>query len=121
MYVLPQLCQFWEMFQTELANKEPYKASIGKMKLRLAEFQKSDKEAQRLRVTTELKKGWEDVNGVLHYQELPFVPEIIQTELINRKYYWPSLKKVVEALSRAATFVYCLKRSDISPMVTCKP
>ena len=46
------------------------------MRLRLAELQKSDAEAQKIRVE-ELKEGWEDVNMVLHHQGLLFVPEII--------------------------------------------
>ena len=86
------------------------------MRLRLAELQESDKEAQKIRV--EGLDGYEDVDGVLHHQELPFVPKIIRTELISRyyddllaghfgidktkelisrKYYWPSLKKDVKA------------------------
>ena len=44
-YVLPQFRQFWETFQIELAAEEPYKASIGGMRLRLAELQESDAEA----------------------------------------------------------------------------
>ena len=88
------------------------------MKLRLAELQESDEEAQKLRATEELQEGWTDIDGVLHHQGLPFVPEIIRTELISRhhddplaghfgidktreligrKYYWPSLRKDVEA------------------------
>ena len=69
----------------------------------------------------ELKEGlgeYVNVDGVLHHQGLSFVPEVIRTELISRhhdnplvgyfgidktreligrKYYWPSLKKDVEA------------------------
>ena len=65
-----------------------------------------------------LKEGWEEADGVLHHQNLPFVPEVIQKELISRhhdnllagsfgfdktqeliawKYYWPSLQKDIEA------------------------
>lgn len=61
---------------------------------------------------------WEDINGVLHYQNLSYVPEIICSELISRhhdnplaehfgvdniqeliarKYYWPTLRRNVEA------------------------
>ena len=74
------LVSFWDMFQTELADKSLYTASIGGMRLRLAKLQKSDKKAQKLRATAELKKGlgeYVDVDRVLHHQELPFVPEII--------------------------------------------
>ena len=44
-HVLPQLRHFWDMLQTELADKEPYKASIGEVRLRLAKLQKSDADA----------------------------------------------------------------------------
>ena len=37
-YVLSQLCQFWTDIQTELADENPYKASIGRMRLRLSEL-----------------------------------------------------------------------------------
>ena len=69
------------------------------MRLRLAKLQESDAEAQKIRAK-ELKKGLDkyvDVDGVLHYQELPFLSEIIWTKLIDQKYYWPSLKKDVKA------------------------
>ncbi len=33
--VLPQLCQFWDIIQSELADKGPYTASIGGMRMRL--------------------------------------------------------------------------------------
>ena len=93
------------------------------MRLRLAELQELDAEAQKIRAE-ELKKGLDkyvNVDGVLHHQKLPFVPEIIWTELIShhydnplaghfginktrelidRIYYWPSLKKDVEAYVR---------------------
>ena len=73
--MLPHLRQFWETFRTELADEEPYKASIGGMRLRLAELQESDDKTRKIRA--EGLDGYEDVNGVLHHQGLPFVPEII--------------------------------------------
>ena len=36
------------MFQTKLANKKSYKASIGKINLRLAELEESDVEAEKI-------------------------------------------------------------------------
>ena len=120
-HVLPQLRHFWDTFRTELADENPYTASIGGMRLRLAELQESDDEARKLRATEELQEGWTDIDGVLHHQGLPFVPEIIRTELISRhhddplaghfgidktreligrKYYWPSLRKDVEVYVR---------------------
>ena len=137
-YVLPQLRQFWETFQTELAAEEPYKASIGGMRLRLAELQESDAEAQKIRAE-ELKEGLDeyvDVDGVLHHQGLPFVPEIIRTELISRhhddplaghfgidktreligrKYYWPSLRKDVEAYVKGCDVCLASKTARHKP------
>ena len=55
------------------------------MRLRLAKLQESDTEAWKIRAE-ELKEGFDkyvDVDKVLHYQELPFVPKIIWTELIS--------------------------------------
>ena len=84
------------------------------MRLRLQELQETNSKAQKLRS----KEGYKKVEGVLHYQGLPFVPEAIQTELITchhddslaghfgitktcellaRKYFSPSLRHDVEA------------------------
>ena len=86
------------------------------MRLRLAELQESDKEAQRIRA--EGLNGYEELDGVLYHQGLPFVPEAIRTEIISRhhddplaghfgidktkdlvgrKYYWPSLRRDIKA------------------------
>ena len=86
------------------------------MRLRLQELQDEDEHARKLRAA-QLAKDWQDIDGVLHYQGLPYVPEIIQTELISRhhddplaghfgiektqellsrKYYWPTLRRDVE-------------------------
>ena len=86
------------------------------MKLRLPKLQDEDRGAKVLRAGG-LPEGWEEVEEVLQYQGLPYVPEIIRSkvisrhhndiparhfgidktrELVGRKYYWPSLKKDVE-------------------------
>ena len=102
------------------------------MRLRLAELQKSDAEARKIR-TEELKEGLDeyvDFDEVLHHQKLPFVPEIIQIELISRHhndllaghfginktrefndqiYYWPSLRKNVEAYIKGCDVCLALK------------
>ena len=88
------------------------------MRLRLSELQESDPEAQELKSKEHLPDGWEDIDGVLHHQGLPFVPEAIRTEIISRhhddplaghfgidktkdlvgrKYYWPGLRRDIEA------------------------
>ncbi len=43
--VLPQLCQFLDTNQNELADKSPYTVSIGGMRMRLPELQNDDEEA----------------------------------------------------------------------------
>ena len=54
------------------------------MRLRLREPQEEDKQARKLRAEQPVKDGWEDIDGVLHHQGLPYVPEIIRTGLISR-------------------------------------
>ena len=116
-YVLPQLRHFWDGLRKELASEGPYKASIGGMRLRLQELQGEDKQARKLRAEQPVKDGWQDIDGMLHHQGLPYVPEIIRTELISRhhddplaghfgiektrelvarKYYWPTLRHDVD-------------------------
>ena len=82
-HVLLQLRQFWDTFQTELAVEHLYRASIGGIRLWLVELQESDEEARKIKAIGELQEGWQDSDGVLHHQGLPFVPEIIWTELIS--------------------------------------
>ena len=103
------------MFQNKLSSKSPYIVSISGMRLRLQELQVEDKQARKTKA--EHSEGWDDINGVLHHQGLPYIPEIIRTELISRyhnnplashfgiektreliarKYYWPTLYRDVE-------------------------
>ena len=74
-YVLPQLRQFWDNIRSELTNEGPYKVSIGGMRLRLAELQESDEEARRIKA--EGLNEYEELDGILYHQGLPFVPEAI--------------------------------------------
>ena len=111
-YVLPQYYYFWNDLWEELASEGPYKVSIGGMRLKMQEFQKENKQAQKLWAKQSVKDGWKDIDGVLHHQRLLYVLEIIRTELIIRhhnnplaghfgiekirklvaqKYYWPTL------------------------------
>lgn len=122
-YVLPRLYQFWNKLRGKLAQEGPYqKASIEGMRLRLPELQAETPEARKVRAGSGceqgLKDGWEDINGVLHRQGLPYLPVIIRTEVISRhhddplaghfgvektrelvaqKYYWPTLRADVES------------------------
>ncbi len=95
---------------------------MGGFRLRLPELQAEDQLAGRIREQG-LKDGWEeDTDGVLNYQRLFYVPEVIRTELISkhyddplvghfginktreliaRKYYWASLRTDVEAYVKA--------------------
>ena len=87
------------------------------MRLRLPDLQGDDNQAKKL-WAAELPEGWEDIEGVLQYRGLPYIPEIIRSELISRhhddplaghfgidktreliarKYYWPTLRRDVEA------------------------
>ena len=79
--MLPQLRQFWDTFRTELADENPYKASIGGMRLKLSELQESDEKAQRIRA--EGLNGYKKLDRILYHQGQPFVPEAIRTEVIN--------------------------------------
>ncbi len=58
--ILAQLYQFWDIFWSELATKDPYTASIGGMKMRLSELQDDNKEAMKLRLEG-LSESWEDI------------------------------------------------------------
>ncbi len=85
--------------------------------MRLPKLQDEDKEAMKLR-SKGLPEGWEDIEQVLHYQGLLYVLKVIRSELISRhhddplaghfgiektckliarKYYWPTLRRDVEA------------------------
>ena len=52
------------------------------MNLLLLELQDNDEEAKIL-IAGGLLEGWKEVEGVLQYQELPYVPEIIRSEVIS--------------------------------------
>ena len=117
-HVLPQLCQFWDTFRAKLGAEGPYQVSIGAMRLRLSKLQENNDKAKLLRSSADLPEGWENVEGVLQYQGLLYVPEIIRSEvischhnnllaghfgidktreLVGQKYYWPSLRRDVES------------------------
>ena len=99
------------------------------MRLQLPELQDENEEAKAFRAAG-LPEGWEDVEGVLQYQGLPYVPEIICSkvishhhdnplaehfgidktrELVGRKYYWLSLRKDVENYVRGCDVCLTLK------------
>ena len=113
MTVLPQLHRFWNSLREEITQDSPYIVNIGGIRLQLLKLQDEDKKAKVLRAGG-LPEGWKEVEGVLQYQGLPYVLEIIRSEVINRhhddplvghfsidktrelvgwKYYWSSLRK----------------------------
>ena len=83
MHILPQLHQFWDMFQAKLSDESLYQISIGVMYLKFLELEESDDKARKIRVER-LKNNYEKVDGVLHHQRLLFVSKTIQTELISQ-------------------------------------
>ena len=135
MHILPQLRQFWIIFWGKLGDEGLYQISIGPMRLRLLELQESNDEAQKIR-TVGLKNGYKEIDGILYHQGLPFVSEAIRIELISqhpnnplkehfgidktkdlvgRKYYWPCLRKDIEA------YVKCCEVCLSSKKVRHKP
>ena len=115
--VLPQLQQFWSNIRTDRARNSLNIANIGGIRLQLSELQEKNEEAKFLRGSAGLPENWKDVKRVLQYRGLLYVPEIIRSkvisrhhddllsghfgidktrELVDRKYYWPSLRKDVE-------------------------
>ena len=101
------------------------------MRLRLYKLQAKDEKAQKLRADQQLgQQGWDDIDRVLHQQGLLYVPEIIRTELISghhddllaghfgiektseliaRKYYWPTLYHDVEDYVKGCDVCLALK------------
>ena len=59
------------------------------MRLQLSELQENDEEAKLLRSSASLSEGWEDVEGVLQFQGLPYVLEVICSEVLSCHYNDP--------------------------------
>ena len=73
------------------------------MRLRLQELQAEDEQARKTKA--EHSEGWDDIDGVLHHQDLPYVLEIIRTELISRHHDNPlaghfGIKKTSELIAQ---------------------
>ena len=105
------------------------------MRLRLQELQSKDKQAWKLRAKQPVK-DWQDIKGVLHYQGLPYIPEIIRTKLISRhhnnpladhfgiekirelvarKYYWPTHRHDVNNYVKGCNICLALKAVRYKP------
>ena len=106
------------------------------MRLRLSKLQENDEETKLFRGSADPPEGWEDVDGVLLYRGLPYVPEIIRSKIISRhhndplaghfgidktrelvgwKYYWPSLRKNVESYVRRCNICLASKAVCYKP------
>lgn len=73
--------------------------------MRLPELQDNNVKAKELQVSKNLPGGWEDVEEILHYQRLSYVPKIIFSKLINRHYDDPlvdyfKISKTYEIITR---------------------
>ena len=79
--VRPQLHRFWNSFRDEIARDSLYIMNIGGMKLLLPELQDKNEEAKSIRAAR-FPEDWKNVEGVLQYQRLPYVLEIIRFEVI---------------------------------------
>ncbi len=102
--VLSQLRQFWDTFWDKLAHEGPYSLSIGGMRMRLLKLQDDNKEAKELRLEG-LPEGWKDIEEVLYYQSLPYVPKVIRSELISKHHNNPlagpfDIQKTQELIAR---------------------
>ena len=127
-YALTHLWHVWSTLQTELVNEGPYKASIGRMRLKLQELQEADSEAQELKQPK--ANSYKEIDEILHYQGLLFIPKAIQTKLMSRhrdnclaghfsikklckllawKYYWSTLRHNVEAYVKGCNVCLALK------------
>ena len=68
-----------------IAQDNLYIANIRGMRLPLPKLQDKDEEAKALRAVG-FPKDWKDVERVLEYRGLPYVPEIIHSKVISRHY-----------------------------------
>ena len=84
-HILLDFCQSQELFCQKLAAKSTYQASIGGIRLRLVELQAENGQVQKIKAE-KLDRNQKDSNEILHYQSLPYIPEIIKIELISRHY-----------------------------------
>ena len=74
------------------------------MRMRLLKPQESDPKARKIRAEG-LKNGHKEIDKMLHYQGLPFVSEVIQTELISHNHNDPlaghfGIHKIRELIGR---------------------
>ena len=106
------------------------------MKLRLQELQEGNCKAQKLR--QQKADGYEEIDEILYYQSLPFVPKAIQIELIScyhnnplagyfnmkktckflaQKYNWPIFRYNVEVYVKSCDVCLAFKAVCYRPTV----
>ena len=106
------------------------------MRLRLQELQSKDKQARKFRAEQSVKNGWEDIDGMLYHQSLPYILKILQTELISKhhnnslaghfgiekilklvaqKYYWPTLRHDVNDYVKGCDIYLASKAVQYKP------
>ena len=71
------------MFRQKLVEEGISQASIRGMRLRLVELQVEDSQARKIKAE-KLGENWQNSDKILHNQGLPYIPEIIKTELISK-------------------------------------
>ena len=74
------------------------------MRLRLVELQAEDSQARKIKVE-KLGRNWEYLDGILDYQGLPYIHEVIRTRLIRSHHDEPlashfSIEKTQELIAK---------------------
>ncbi len=74
------------------------------MRIKLPELQDDDKEVMKLR-SEGLPEGREDIKQVIYYQDFPYFPKVIRSELIGRHHDNPfaghfGIEKTQELIAR---------------------
>ena len=104
------------------------------MRVRLQDLKETDSEAQELR--QQGQEGYKEIDGMLHYQGLSFVPKAMRIELINYyhndpltghfgiekicellawKYYWPTPRHDNNAYVKGCDVCLALKTVRYKP------
>ena len=125
---MPQLHQFWDTIQSQLAHKGFYTTKIRGMRMRLLELQDNNKEAKKFKLKR-LSKSWKNSEKMFYYQDLLYVLKIFCSKLINRqydnlfinyfdiektqnliarKYFWPTIQKDMEAYIKGCNICLAL-------------
>ena len=113
--------QFWDTFRSDLV--------CGSTKTMLvawswaAELQEENNQSQIIRTEHPGLEGWEDFDGVPHYEKLPYAPEIIKAELT----IWVTATRHQGLRQRIVTFTSCQKSGQkpcgnlkLLPAPTCR-